>query len=201
MALDALCLAAVLTELRAAVQGGKIDKIYQPGARDVILAVRGPAGNVRVLLSANPGHPRIHLTTLDRENPDKPPMFCMLLRKHLTGARILDIRQPYMERVVTLKLEALNELGDRVERTLVLEAIGRRANLILLEGEGRITDCIHRVEGDLAAGDGGLHHQGRQPRPGGIQPGGAPRRAAAHDHHIIRKGEIPSGVSPFLIYY
>ena len=170
MALDALCLAAVLTELRAAVQGGKIDKIYQPGARDVILAVRGPAGNVRVLLSANPGHPRIHLTTLDRENPDKPPMFCMLLRKHLTGARILDIRQPYMERVVTLKLEALNELGDRVERTLVLEAIGRRANLILLDGEGRITDCIHRVEGDLAAGVRqvlpGLFYRAPEPRFG-----------------------------------
>ena len=75
MALDALCLAAALTELRAAVLGGRIDKLHQPGAQDVILAVRGPAGNVKVLLSANPSHPRIHLTTLERENPEKPPMF------------------------------------------------------------------------------------------------------------------------------
>jgi len=152
MALDALCLAAILHELKAAVLGGKIDKLYQPGAQDVVLAVRGPAGNVRVLLSANPSHPRIHLTTLERENPDKPPMFCMLLRKHLAGARILAVEQPYMERTVTVRCEALNELGDRVERSLVLEAMPRRANLILLDGEGRILECVRRVEGDLASG-------------------------------------------------
>ena len=152
MGLDALCLSAVLTELRTAILGGRIGKISQPGAQDVILAVRGPTGNVKVLLSASPSHPRIQLTTMERENPDKPPMFCMLLRKHLTGARILDIEQPYMERVVTLRLEALDELGDQVERSLVLEAMGRWANLILLDGEGRIIDCVRRVEGDLATG-------------------------------------------------
>jgi len=152
MALDALCLAAALRELRAAVLGGKIDKISQPGTFDVVLAVRGPAGNVKVFLSSNPSHPRVHLTALDRENPAKPPMFCMLLRKHLTGARILEIAQPYMERIVTFRLEALNELGDRVERRLVLEAIGRRANLLLLDGDGRILECTRRVEGDLATG-------------------------------------------------
>ena len=170
MALDALCLSAVLTELRTAILGGRIDKISQPGAQDVILAVRGPAGNVKVLLSASPSHPRIHLTTMERENPDKPPMFCMLLRKHLTGARILGIEQPYMERVVTLRLEALDELGDRVERSLVLEAMGRWANLILLDGEGRIIDCVRRVEGDLATGARqvlpGLFYRPLEPRFG-----------------------------------
>lgn len=152
MALDAICLSAVVTELRAAIEGGKIDKIHQPGSQDVVLAVRGPGGNVRVLLSANPSHPRLHLTALDRENPDKPPMFCMLLRKYLTGARILALEQPYMERVVTFRLEALDELGDRVRRSLVLEAMGRHANLILLDGEERIVDCLRRVDGDLTTG-------------------------------------------------
>lgn len=152
MALDALCLAAVVGELCSAIQGGRIDKIYQPGSQDVILAVRGNTGNVKVLLSANPSHPRLHLTELDRENPDKPPMFCMLLRKHLTGARILELEQPYMERIVTLRMEATDELGDKVSRSLVLEAMGRHANLILLDGEERIIDCLRRVEGDLAAG-------------------------------------------------
>ncbi|MCI5705434.1 MAG: NFACT family protein [Pseudoflavonifractor sp.] len=169
MALDAICLSAAVAELRAAVGGGKIDKIYQPGGQDVVLAVRGPAGNVRVLLSANPSHPRLHLTTLDRENPDKPPMFCMLLRKHLTGARILEIEQPYMERIVTLRLEALDELGDRVSRSLVLEAMGRRANLILLDGEGRIMECIRRVDGDLTTGRQvlpGLFYRMPEPRFG-----------------------------------
>lgn len=170
MALDALFLAAALRELRTAVLGGRIDKLYQPGPQDVVMAIRGPAGNVKVLLSANPTHPRIHLTTLERENPDKPPMFCMLLRKHLSGGRILEVDQPYMERTVTLTVEAVDELGDRVRRYLVLEAMGRHANLILLDGEGRIIDCVKRVEGDLATGARqvmpGLFYRPPEPRFG-----------------------------------
>ena len=151
MPLDALCLSGLVHELNTALAGGKIDKIYQPGRDEVVLAVRAPKGNVKLLLSANPSHPRPQLTELSRENPDTPPMFCMLLRKHLTGARILDIVQPHLERVVDFKLEALDELGDRVERRLILEAMGRRANLILLDGEGRIVDCLRRVDGDMSA--------------------------------------------------
>ena len=153
MPLDALCLSGLVRELDQTVTGGKIDKIYQPGRDEVILALRALAqGNVRLLLSANPSHPRPQLTQLTRENPDTPPMFCMLLRKHLSGARILSVAQPPLERVVTLTLEAMNELGDRVERRLVLEAIGRRSNLILLDEEGRILDCIRRVESSLGTG-------------------------------------------------
>ena len=152
MPLDALCLTAVAAEIRAAVQGGKIDKIYQPTRDEVVLYIRGPAGNVRLLLSANPGHPRAHLTERNRENPEQPPMFCMLLRKHLQGARILELNQPPLERILDFNLETLDELGDRVERRLVLEAMGRSANLLLLDGEGRIVDCTRRVDGDIARG-------------------------------------------------
>ena len=152
MPLDALCLTAVAGEVRAAVQGGKIDKIYQPARDEVVLYIRGPAGNVRLLLSANPGHPRAHLTERNRENPEQPPMFCMLLRKHLQGARILELNQPPLERILDFRLETLDELGDRVERRLVLEAMGRSANLLLLDGEGRIVDCTRRVDGDIARG-------------------------------------------------
>ena len=137
MPLDALCLTAVAAELRAAVAGGKIDKLYQPTRDEVVLYVRGQGENVRLLLSANPGHPRANLTTLNRENPEQPPMFCMLLRKHLQGARILELNQPPLERILEFRLETLDELGDRVERRLVLEAMGRSANLLLLDGEGR----------------------------------------------------------------
>ena len=152
MPLDALCLTAVAGEVRAAVQGGKIDKIYQPTRDEVVLYIRGPAGNVRLLLSANPGQPRAHLTERNRENPEQPPMFCMLLRKHLQGARVLELNQPPLERILDFRLETLDELGDRVERRLVLEAMGRSANLLLLDGEGRIVDCTRRVDGDLARG-------------------------------------------------
>ena len=151
MPLDALCLSGVVHELQNALSGAKIDKIYQPSRDEVVLALRAPAGNVKLLLSANPSHPRAHLTQISRENPDKPPMFCMLLRKHLSGARLLELLQPPMERVVDLRLEALDELGDRVERRLVLEAMGRHSNLILLDGEGRIMDCLRRVDSDMSA--------------------------------------------------
>ena len=152
MPLDALCLTAVAEELRRAVVGGKIDKIYQPTRDEIVLFLRGQGENLKLLLSANPGHPRAHLTTLNRENPDKPPMFCMLLRKHLLGGRILGLNQPPLERILDFKLETIDELGDRVERRLVLEAMGRSANLILLDGEGRIIDCIRRIDGDLSRG-------------------------------------------------
>ena len=152
MALDTICLAAVLHELRSVITGGKIDKIYQPGRDEVLLAMRTGTGNVKLLLSASPNQPRPQLTTLSRENPAEPPMFCMLLRKHLTGGRLLDITQPPQERIAMFRFETLSELGDRQERQLVLECIGRRANLILLDEQGRIVDCLRRVEGDVTSG-------------------------------------------------
>ncbi len=175
MPLDALCLSGLVHELNGALSGARIDKIYQPGRDEVVLALRAPGGNVKLLLSANPNHPRPQLTQLPRENPDAPPMFCMLLRKHLSGGRILSIAQPHLERVVEIRLEALDELGDRVERRLVLEAMGRHSNLILLDGEGRITDCLRRVDGDMSARRQvlpGLFYRLPPPRPSWTPPPG-----------------------------
>ena len=170
MALDAICLTAVLEELRGVLEGGRIDKVYQPSRDEIVLAVRGAVENVKLLLSASPNGPRLHLTREVRENPAQPPMFCMLLRKHLTGARFLRLEQPELERIVLLRLESTDELGDKVGRTLVLEAMGRRANLILLDGEDRIIDCVRRVEGDVATGQRavmpGLFYRLPEPRPG-----------------------------------
>ena len=150
MPLDALCLSGLVHELNTALTGAKIDKIHQPGRDEVIFALRTPNGNVKLLLSANPAHPRAQLTNLTRENPDKPPMFCMLLRMHLTGGRILDVTQRPLERVVNIRLEALDELGDRVERRVILETMGRHSNLILLDQEGRIIDCLRRVDYEMS---------------------------------------------------
>ena len=151
MPLDAITMTAVARELRAALIGGKVDKIYQPTRDEVVLHMRAGGGNVKLLLSANPAHPRAQLTDIPRENPETPPMFCMLLRKYFVGGRILDISQPPMERLLEFRFETLNDLGDRVERRLVLECIGRKSNIIMLDGEGRITDCMRRVDGDLSA--------------------------------------------------
>jgi predicted ribosome quality control (RQC) complex YloA/Tae2 family protein len=150
MPLDAATLSGVVAELRPAIEGAKIDKIFQPGKDELIFQLRTGSGNRKLLLTANPAHPRIQLTELNRENPATPPMFCMLLRKHLASARILTITQPSMERMVDLELEALDELGYRVSRHLILEAMGRRANLILTDESGRVIDCIRHVDMEMS---------------------------------------------------
>lgn len=148
MPLDGICMQAVAEELRPELLGLRIDKVQQPARDQVILLLRG---NKRLLLNAGANTPRIQLTALTRDNPAEPPMFCMLLRKHLMGGRILSVEQPHLERIVELRLEVLDELGDRKERRLILEAMGRRANLVLVDDQGRIVDCLRRVDGDMSA--------------------------------------------------
>ena len=148
MPLDAICLQAVVEELRPQLLNLRIDKVQQPARDQVILLLRG---NKRLLLNAGANAPRIQLTETARDNPAEPPMFCMLLRKHLVGARVADITQPLLERLVRLELDITDDFGQPGRRTLVLEAMGRRSNLILLDGEGRIIDCMRRVDADMSA--------------------------------------------------
>ena len=147
MALDAICLQAVVAEVAPQVQGLKIEKIQQPTRDQVILLLRG---NRRLLLCASPSQPRLNLTALLRDNPSQPPMFCMLLRKHLSGGRILSMEQAPLERVVTLRIEAVNEMGEMGTFSLILEAVGRHSNLILCDSEGRILDCLRRVDFEMS---------------------------------------------------
>ena len=148
MPLDAICLRALLGELTPEITGAKVEKVQQPARDQVILLLRGGR---RLYLNAGVSLPRIQLTELPRENPAAPPMFCMLLRKHLTGGRIRSVTQPPMERVVRLDFDVTDELGQAGTRSLVLEAMGRRSNLILLDGEGRIIDCMRRVDAEMSA--------------------------------------------------
>lgn len=170
MGLDSLCMAALAHELRGVLLGARVDKLTQPDRWEVILAVHTKGGNHRLLLSAQPGRARAQLTQLRRENPAQPPVFCMLLRKHLSGARLLDIVQPEGERLLRFVFEFVTELGDVQPRHLILEAMGRAANLILTDGEDRVLACVHRQEGDLAAGKRqvmpGLFYQPPEPHPG-----------------------------------
>ena len=150
MPLDAACLTGIVQECRPAVEGARVDKIFQPARDEIVLLLRGNQGNCKLLLTANPSHPRLQLTEGNRENPVNPPMFCMLLRKYLSGARVMALRQPSMERMVDMELETTNEMGDKVPCHLILEAMGRRANLILTDQTGRIVDCLRRIDGDLS---------------------------------------------------
>ena len=147
MPLDAVCLTGVVRELREALLDLRIEKVQQPARDQVILTLRG---NRRLLLCAGASQARVHLTALGRENPAQPPMFCMLLRKHLTGGRLTAIDQPPAERVVILTVSMVDELGEPGRRRLVAECMGRRSNLILLDGEDRIIDCLRRVDLEMS---------------------------------------------------
>ena len=147
MALDAVCLQAAVREIAPQVEGLKIEKIQQPARDQVVLLLRGSR---RLLLCASASQPRLNLTEVLRDNHSQPPMFCMLLRKHLSGGRIITLRQEPLERVVTLEIEAINELGEMGRFSLVLEAMNRHSNLILCGGDGRIIDCMRRVDFEMS---------------------------------------------------
>lgn len=145
MALDGLVLANVVSELSSQLIGGRIDKIYQTEKEDILLQIRNLGTSYKLLLTANSSYPRIHLAPLAKNSNDQPPMFCMLLRKHLGGGKILSIKQPSFERMVTLSIEATNELGDKEVKKLVIEIMGRHSNIILMKEDGMIIDSIKHI--------------------------------------------------------
>ena len=145
MAFDAGMLACMVHEIRTVALGGRIEKVMQPERDEIILQLRSTEGGKRLLINAGAG-PRIGFTDLTRENPAQAPMFCMLLRKHLTGARLADIRQEGFERVVTLEFDTRDEMGFACTRRLVAEIMGKYSNLIFTDGEGRILAALKTVD-------------------------------------------------------
>ena len=146
MPLDAICLRSVVREIGPQITGNRIEKIQQPARDQLILLLRGK----RLLLNAGANQPRIHVTSQLRDNPSQPPMFCMLLRKHIGGGRITAVEQAPLERVVTLTIDAMDELGEMSQYKLVLECMGRHSNLILVGHDGRIIDCMRRVDFEMS---------------------------------------------------
>lgn len=146
MPLDAIYLSALKNELSSALVDGKIDKVQQPERDTVLLTVRSKGENHKLLISVGTGRARIHITKESLPNPSEPPMFCMLLRKHLMGAKINSVFQPEYERMLKIELSSRDELGFEANKTLVVELIGRSSNLILVDAEGRIIDCMRRMD-------------------------------------------------------
>jgi len=146
VALDGAFLACLRQELTDALPEARIDKIHQPGREELIIALRYKGGNRKLYLSAGANSPRIHFTEQAPENPAQPPMFCMLLRKRLTGGRLAAIRQEGWERALYLDFDCINELGDPVRLTLAVEIMGRHSNIILIGPDGIIIDSIKRVD-------------------------------------------------------
>jgi len=151
MAFDATFLSAVLDEIREKAAYSRIDKIHQPSRDTVILHLKCQEGRQKLIFAVSPTAPRLHLTAASPENPAEPPMFCMLLRKHLSGARLTNISQIPMERCAEFTFDCIDEMGDHVEKKLICELMGRTCNLYLLSPEGRIIDCLRRIGLDESA--------------------------------------------------
>lgn len=150
MAYDGIITYAVTKELNDKLLFGKIEKIYQPGAEELLLNIHTRKGNFRLFISCNSRSARVCLTDNKYENPDNPPVFCMLLRKHLQGGRITAIRQKDSERIIEIDIEANNELGFTTCKSLIVEIMARHSHIILVDMEsGKVIDSIKRISIDV----------------------------------------------------
>lgn len=150
MAFDGIVTTAMVTELSKKLTGAKIDKIYQPAADEIILNIRSGREKLHLYISAGTNNSGLYLINDKGMNPQNPPAFCMLLRKHLQSARIHEIKQIDSERIVEIHTDAVNELGFNVNHKLVIEIMGKHSNILLIDLKtDKILDCIKRISGDV----------------------------------------------------
>ena len=151
MPLDGITLNSVVQELSNTVVGGRVDKTTQPERDEIIIAIRSRGQNHKLLFTASANSPRVHLTQMSKASPPQAFMFCMLLRKHLTGGRIVKIIQPDFDRIVEMHVESLNEMGDLSVKRLIIEIMGKHSNIMLVSAEGTIMGAIRHVTRELSS--------------------------------------------------
>ena len=151
MAFDGITVAAIVQELKGALCQGRIAKIAQPEADELLLTIKTPAGQKRLYLSASASLPLIYLTEDNKPSPMTAPNFCMLLRKHIGNGRIVDVSQPGLERIIQLDIEHLDELGDPCRKKLMVEIMGKHSNIIFCDTEDKIIDSIKHVSAQMSS--------------------------------------------------
>ncbi len=151
MAFDGITVANIAKELNDCLKGGRIYKIAQPESDELLITVKNNGSQYRLLLSADASLPLIYLTDKNKPSPMTAPVFCMLLRKHLQNARILDITQPGLERIIRIHMEHLNEMGDLCTKTLVIEIMGKHSNIIFCNEDDVIIDSIKHISGMVSS--------------------------------------------------
>ena len=151
MALDGITIANIVKEMRDALLGGRIAKIAQPEADELLLTVKAPSGQRRLYISASASLPLVYLTDENKPSPFTAPNFCMLLRKHIANGRIVSITQPSLERIIVLGIEHLDELGDLCRKKLVIEIMGKHSNVIFCDEDDRIIDSIKHVPAQMSS--------------------------------------------------
>ena len=146
MAFDAITVRNIVNEFNNTIINAKIDKIHQPERDELLISLRTRENTYKLVISASAAHPRLHFTDNVKPNPITAPMFCMLLRKHLSGGRITAVEQPEFERVVRFDIESYNELGDLTTKHLIVEIMGRHSNIILTDSQYKILDSIKHID-------------------------------------------------------
>ena len=145
MAFDGITMAALVKELDNKITDGRISKIAQPEADELILTIHTGEGNLKLLISADASLPLAYLTENNKQGPLTAPNFCMLLRKHIQGGRIVSVTQPGLERIMITEIEHLDEMGDLCRKKLIFELMGKHSNIIFTDSEGKIIDSIKRI--------------------------------------------------------
>jgi predicted ribosome quality control (RQC) complex YloA/Tae2 family protein len=145
MSLDGVFIKSIINELDKKLTGGRVDKIHQPDKNEIVMSIRSKGENLKLLITAAGSSPRLHLTSITRKNPMEPPMFCMLLRKHLTGARITSLRQINFDRIVEISFDSRDELGTLANKSLIVEIMGKHSNIIFVNEGNTIIDSLIRV--------------------------------------------------------
>jgi len=151
MAMDGIAVRCTAFELNQILKNARVDKVYQPELDEIVIGFRTDHDNVRLVLSASANHARVHLTTQKKENPMQAPLFCMLLRKHLTPARLIRVTQQDFERILVFEFACTTELGDPVKKYLIAELMGRHSNLIFTEENGRIIDSVKHIDVNVSS--------------------------------------------------
>lgn len=151
MAFDGIVIAGLVHELNQTILNTKISKIAQPENDELLLTCKGSSGQFRVSISANASLPFLYLTDTNKTSPLQAPTFCMVLRKHIANGRIISITQPHMERIIHLKIEHLNEMGDICHKTLVIELMGKHSNIIFCDEDGTMIDSIKHVSSAVSS--------------------------------------------------
>ena len=151
MSFDGIVTHAVVKELDDTIKGGRVDKIYQPEKDEILLFIHKTGINYKVVISASSNNPRIYLTDYNKKNPISPPMFCMLLRKHLNGGIILNIEQYELDRVIFIDFSSIDELGQPKVKRLIIEIMGKHSNIILIDKDSlKVIDSIKRVTSEMS---------------------------------------------------
>lgn len=151
MAFDGTVIANIVYDMNRLLTGGRIYKIYQPETDELLLVIKNQKETHRLLLSASASLPLVYFTSENKQNPLTAPNFCMLLRKHISNGRIVEVSQPGMERIIEIRIEHLNELGDLCSKKLVIEIMGKHSNIIFLDDSGMIIDSIKHISNQVSS--------------------------------------------------